>query len=1136
MFVLSLLVPLVPLVPVVRASCLPDAIPPAQRKILVNPNGERYPVGFFRCTWEASAAATALAATLVEEVLGYNTTTNSDNPGAGTVAGYYGITGCRTPNNISDRGCMQGVSYYHVHLESWMGAYVADWEHIQTTYSSMAPEDLGSMGYPGFTTMYISRSMQSQAYSTKGKALQFFRTWNASWNQPWDFFDPISAVDTSKLRPCNSPESKMTSDPLMRRYVLFTGDMDGVVNNSDVYSGRCDDGYFWLPPSCRANVSKCVPWLTGGTGWDLEQFMQKFTILNMPLAIGIAASWTDYAQLPLSVDMPFYWWSPDPTFLELNPMVVKFAEHNRGEFEAGLMTTSAAQAIISTVVSRDLILLAPTVRTFADGFDLPQSEMDAMLLEQKNTGETWEEVTCRWIKANRATWQKWIPDESECFPGFGLYDSVLQTFTDVRVNATNKIVCQACPPGTYSQKLEDDYKSGSTHVCVPCGQGTSQPSGASLSCTPCHEGEYQDEIQSTECKRCDFGSYQNETGQVACKACPATTNTLGFGSVAETDCGCPAGYIDMDKTVRFDCEKCGEGLTCPALSQLEDLENGESVLGEKFTPKIQSGYYTTQTKPTSVFRCNSAVVCPGGTPGSCGGGLVDIPCSQCVEGETWTGSRCEECGAWRRVLWVVMLLCIFAFLTLAYYLTTSKVTAKATLLFATTASFGMLVMSMQNLGLIGMMTVQWPANLQGFFAICQLLLLDIDSYGFSCVAGNSEPIRYLLSAMIFPTGVFWLGLACLVSRLFPKKRRWEWPKVCSTMGAFLQVGFSTMSATSLAPMMCYTHPNGQRSLLKYPGVFCGSADHGAMLAVGWTLLSVFVLGFVALCIVAVVHVPAWSAKKKTHLVAATRFLIFRFRLDAWWFGVPLLIRGPLLNLPVVLATDYPPIQVVSIAIILTVMMLMQMLAWPWKVPLLNLTDCVISFSIVLLVTTATLFLQTVGDTMYAFAHAVSTTMLGGIAMSVGIMMLMTVSALFYRSALGGRRSWESSTWVVRQTLQNWQPRSRKWLQPWRECIWKPSPSMLQRCRSSTWPRSLAASRYLQRRWPHLLQMAIPSSLTSELHLIPSTQLFGSDRNHFAVPRLGHPSMTNLSNQLRLRTMRLRTTRPWSLWSPSLQNQ
>lgn len=387
-------------------------------------------------------------------------------------------------------------------------------------------------------------------------------------------------------------------------------------------------------------------------------------------------------------------------------------------------------------------------------------------------------------------------------------------------------------------------------------------------------------MKSTECKRCNFGSYQNETGQVACKACPDTTETLGFGSVAETDCGCPAGHIDMDETVRFDCVERGEGLTCPALSQLKDLQSGESVLGEKFTPKIQKGYYSTQTNPTAVFRCNSALFCPGGTPGSCSGGLVDTPCSQCREGETWTGSLCEQCGAWRRVLWVVMLVCIFAFLTLAYYLATSKVTAKATVLFATTASFGMLVMSMQNLGLIGMMTVQWPANLQGFFGICQLLLLDIDSYGFSCLAGNSEPIRYLLSALIFPTGVLWLGLACAVSRLLPKKHRWEWPKVCSTMGAFLQVGFSTMSATSLAPMMCYQHPNGQKSLLKYPGVFCGSADHGAMLVIGWTLLSVFVLGFVALCIFAVMRVPAWSTTKKNHLVASVRFLIFRFRLDA----------------------------------------------------------------------------------------------------------------------------------------------------------------------------------------------------------------------------------------------------------------
>ena len=78
---------------------------------------------------------------------------------------------------------------------------------------------------------------------------------------------------------------------------------------------------------------------------------------------------------------------------------------------------------------------------------------------------------------------------------------------------------------------------------------------------------------------------------------------------------------------------------------------------------------------------------------------------------------------------------VFVVLVLLYYLTSSKVTAKATVLFATTASFGMLVMSMQNLGLIGMMTIDWPVDLKGIFSVCQFLLLDIDSYGFSCIAG-----------------------------------------------------------------------------------------------------------------------------------------------------------------------------------------------------------------------------------------------------------------------------------------------------------------------------------------------------------------------------------------------------------------
>ena len=86
-----------------------------------------------------------------------------------------------------------------------------------------------------------------------------------------------------------------------------------------------------------------------------------------------------------------------------------------------------------------------------------------------------------------------------------------------------------------------------------------------------------------------------------------------------------------------------------------------------------------------------------------------------------------------------------------------------------------------------------------------------------------------------------------------------------------------MSATALIPLTCYTHPNNQQSLLKYPNVICGTDTHGAMLAIGVSLLIVGVFGFLSLCTFAAYMVPTWSAREQHGRVRAFRFLVFRFR-------------------------------------------------------------------------------------------------------------------------------------------------------------------------------------------------------------------------------------------------------------------
>lgn len=46
--------------------------------------------------------------------------------------------------------------------------------------------------------------------------------------------------------------------------------------------------------------------------------------------------------------------------------------------------------------------------------------------------------------------------------------------------------------------------------------------------------------------------------------------------------------------------------------------------------------------------------------------------------------------------------------------------------------------------------------------------------------------------------------------------------------------------------------------------------------------------------------------------------------------------------------------------------------------------------------------------MYAFASGVSTAMLSGIGVAIGVMVLMTCTALFYRSAMGGKKAAQKS--------------------------------------------------------------------------------------------------------------------------------
>lgn len=345
--------------------CFTDGIPESQRVNLTNGDGESYPVGIWTPTWAAGAATSAVMKVLVNEKLGFLTVSGE---GSGTPPGYYAIAGCETPNDPADPRCGRKKTYYHIHLEGWTEGYALIWKQIQEDYPDTAPVIVGGMGYKGHAGQYISQEVIETAYAQEGLTLEFYRSHNASWTNPSRYFDNISAINTENIKFCN--ETRLTDSKVMEQYVRYTGDWDGVDNSSGTVVGRCFQGHYWFAPVCRANPMTCYPFITAGSGWAYEHYMQKSAVWNIPLVIMVAKLWSDYTTLPIEVKSSFYWWEPDATFLSLDAHQLIYPNYDASAYRAGILTSAAELTPIDKYASTDLKALAPEVYEVLDSFTM----------------------------------------------------------------------------------------------------------------------------------------------------------------------------------------------------------------------------------------------------------------------------------------------------------------------------------------------------------------------------------------------------------------------------------------------------------------------------------------------------------------------------------------------------------------------------------------------------------------------------------------------------------------------------------------------------------------------------------------------------------------------------------------------
>eukprot|EP00435_Cladocopium_sp_Y103_P035383 s344_g9.t1 len=682
------------------SQCLSDAVPELERKYIQADQGQDIPVGLLECNWVTSGLMTTMVQIWVEEVLGYH----AEIPpqiGATGASPVWALAGCTNFDDANDKGCGQNETKIHVSVDSWVDSYGAQQEAFMKEYPQIAAIDVGSMGYAGEESIYVSKAIIDDAQNDVGLALTYYRSYNATHHDPKKYFGSLSDVDPSELAVCSDTDF---SSSRMNAYVQYSGDSDGMVQQPDgSYFAKCvgPGERWWAAPACRSDLTKCIPTFTSTPGWKIQAMMQWTAAYGFPAAIAISNGFANFQKHVKSFRALHYWWEPDSTFIDMRPEPVIFPRHSASEWAAGNKKTGGYGARVSKMVSSNLHTKAALVQDFISEVNFELSEVQGMMLLHKQSGATtFFDVACDWIKLHRSRWTRWIPDKTKCSAQFGLFNEKTNEFVKSRADQTD-LICRACPSGHFSEELRDEIGSGTTHVCVGCPTGTSQASGALLACEPCSKGEYQDEEAKSSCKRCEKGLYQSQEGQSQCLQCPPGTTTLGFGSIDLSDCGCNELTINIAPNgTGFQCVPCSEGLDCPFSSTIQCLKDGPELANDQtkdFVPVVKEGYYATQENPTAVYLCKPSHFCQRGRPGDCRGGLRGVPCAKCQDGQTWSGDQCVDCGlAGSPVAWVLGILIGMAGLAGFYYIGNAEVTAQASPIKVLTMACGLTVNVMQT--------------------------------------------------------------------------------------------------------------------------------------------------------------------------------------------------------------------------------------------------------------------------------------------------------------------------------------------------------------------------------------------------------------------------------------------------------
>ncbi|CAL1149412.1 unnamed protein product, partial [Cladocopium goreaui] len=344
--------------------CLPNGIPEGQRLYVLNASNEQSPIRLTIFAWRSSIVTSQIAQILISEVLGYHALVTPETI-FDTTAGISRLAGCESSD------CQVKTSRTDVVLDTWLSPVFPFWQGFLAQNPQVA-EDLGSMGYQGGDGLYIKGSVLESA-ANAGLALEYYKSYNMSFHQPYKYFDTLWDLPEADLEPCNGSflgwPLEPTDSEKMKNYLDWTGDVDGVVERNGQYSANCQLPAFWIAPACRHNYTQCIPVMQNGPGY-MVVLMQWSVAYGIPMALTHGTTGTNVMKAIRNQRILYYWFEPDETLLDLRHARLILPPHSAAGWLKGDFRTGGEEVYIAKLANVGLQISAPRVRTFVQKMKL----------------------------------------------------------------------------------------------------------------------------------------------------------------------------------------------------------------------------------------------------------------------------------------------------------------------------------------------------------------------------------------------------------------------------------------------------------------------------------------------------------------------------------------------------------------------------------------------------------------------------------------------------------------------------------------------------------------------------------------------------------------------------------------------